>query len=157
MASARFICQADPLAGYKAVVPRRFSINSLHPFSPSSFQRCLVPQASCELHFPPRPSPAGPRPHRKIRRSQVRRMPPRDCWLLFARGIGSTLSSTPWLWVSPRARMIFGSTLDGPATRNTAGSGRGAWETQHCEPLGAALLAGCLGFQTTEKTMVGCL
>src|SRR4051812_44310938 len=33
MALARSICQADPLAGFKAVVPRRFSINSLHPFS----------------------------------------------------------------------------------------------------------------------------
>jgi hypothetical protein len=32
----RSICQADPPAGYKAVVPRRFSINSLHPFSPPS-------------------------------------------------------------------------------------------------------------------------
>src|SRR5256885_11947001 len=30
---ARSIGQADPLAGYNAVVPRRFSINSLHPFS----------------------------------------------------------------------------------------------------------------------------
>jgi hypothetical protein len=53
--------------------------------------------------------------------------------------------------------MAFGSTLDGLATRSTAGSGHGAWETRHCEPLRAALLAGCLIFQTTEKTMVGCL
>ena len=44
--------------------------------------------------------------------------------------------------------MAFGSTL---ATRNTAGSGRNAWETRHCEPLGAALLAGCPGFQTTGE------
>jgi hypothetical protein len=33
-------------------------------------------------------------------------------------------------------RMVFGSTLDGLATRNTAGSKRGAWETRHYEPLG---------------------
>jgi hypothetical protein len=53
--------------------------------------------------------------------------------------------------------MVFESTLDGLATRNTAGSGRGAWETRQCEPLGAAFLTGCPGFQTTEKTMAGCL
>ena len=53
--------------------------------------------------------------------------------------------------------MAFGSTLEELATRNTAGSERNAWETRHCEPLGAALLAGCPGFQTTEKTVVGCL
>jgi hypothetical protein len=52
------------------------------------------------------------------------------------------------------ARIVFRSTLDRLATRNTAESGRGAWETRHCESLGAALLAGCPGFQT-EKTMVG--
>jgi hypothetical protein len=35
--TARRVCQADPLAGYKAIVPSRFSINSiLSP--PSSFQ-----------------------------------------------------------------------------------------------------------------------
>jgi hypothetical protein len=48
--------------------------------------------------------------------------------------------------------MAFGSMLDGLATRNTAGSGRGAWETRRCEPLGAALLAGCPGFQTTADS-----
>ena len=46
--------------------------------------------------------------------------------------------------------MIFGSTLDRLATRNTTGSGHSAWETRRCEPLGAALLVGCPGFQTTE-------
>jgi hypothetical protein len=50
------------------------------------------------------------------------------------------------------ARVVFGTTLDGLATRNRAGSGLGAWETRHCEPLGAAI-----GLQTTEKTTVGCL
>ena len=41
--------------------------------------------------------------------------------------------------------MIFGTTLDGLATRNTVGCGRDAWETQHCEPLGAAVLAAVRG------------
>ena len=30
--------------------------------------------------------------------------------------------------------MVFGTTLDGLATRNTVGSERDALETQHCEP-----------------------
>jgi hypothetical protein len=34
---AHSICQPDPLASYKTVVPRRFSIRSLHPFSSSLF------------------------------------------------------------------------------------------------------------------------
>jgi hypothetical protein len=55
------------------------------------------------------------------------------------------------------ARTAFESALDGLATLNTAGSGRGAWETLYCEPLGAAFLAGCPGFQITKKTMVGYL
>ena len=54
--------------------------------------------------------------------------------------------------------MIFGTTLDGLATRNTVGSGRDAWETQHCEPLGAAVLAAIRGvLKPTEKTTIGCL
>jgi hypothetical protein len=48
-------------------------------------------------------------------------------------------------------RIIFGWTLDRLATRSMAETGRGAWETRHCEPLGAALLAGYPGFQTTKK------
>jgi hypothetical protein len=32
--------------------------------------------------------------------------------------------------------MIFGTTLDGLATRNTVGSERDARETQHCESWG---------------------
>jgi hypothetical protein len=39
--SARSICQADPLAGYKAVVSHRFSINCLHPFLLAGGRRCL--------------------------------------------------------------------------------------------------------------------
>ena len=38
-----YVCvqEADPLAGYKAVVPRRFSINSFHPFLLAGRRRCL--------------------------------------------------------------------------------------------------------------------
>jgi hypothetical protein len=64
--------QADPPPGYKAVVPRRLSINSLHPFLlPLHFSdvSCLRPLASSIL--PPGSFPAGRRPHRKIRRSQL--------------------------------------------------------------------------------------
>ena len=47
--------------------------------------------------------------------------------------------------------MIFGTTLDGLATRNTVGSGRDAWETQQCEPLGPAILAAVGGLKPTRR------
>jgi hypothetical protein len=99
---ARSICQADPLAGYKAVVPRRFSINSLHPFLlPLHFSDVSYLRPLASSTFSPI-LPCGPAAPQKDTTKPVRRMPPpRDCWLLFARGLGSTLSSTAWLWVSP--------------------------------------------------------
>ena len=39
----------------------------------------------------------------------------------------------------------LGPTLDELATRNITGNECGAWETRHCESLGAAFLASCLG------------
>jgi hypothetical protein len=69
MASAHSPAQVDSLAGYKAVVPPLF-----HQLSPSFLLplhfgdiSCLRPLASSTF---PRPSPAGPRLHRKIGRSQ---------------------------------------------------------------------------------------
>src|SRR2546423_11666214 len=55
----------------KPFVPRRFSINSLRPFS--SLFILAMSRASGLWRAPlsPRSSPAGPRPHRKIRRSQL--------------------------------------------------------------------------------------
>jgi len=50
---ARSICQPDPLAGYKAVVPRRFSI--LHPFS--SLFILAMSRASGLWRAPPPPDP----------------------------------------------------------------------------------------------------
>jgi hypothetical protein len=55
---------------YKAVVSRRFSINSFHPFSPFFVLATSRASGFWRAPLPPRPSPAGPRPHRKIRRSQ---------------------------------------------------------------------------------------
>src|SRR5437016_2759906 len=92
------LCQA-----IKPLVPRRFSINSLHPFS-SLFilatSPCLRPQASST--FPPPDPPLQARgPHRRYDEASQKNTAPRDCWLLFARDLGSTLSSTALLWVSP--------------------------------------------------------
>ena len=44
-----------------------------------------MPQASGELRFPPDP-PLQARGPQKDMTKQVTRMPPSDCWLLFARG-----------------------------------------------------------------------
>jgi hypothetical protein len=49
------ICQTDPLAGYKAVVPRRFSINSLH--SSSSLFILAMSRASGLWRSPLSPHP----------------------------------------------------------------------------------------------------
>lgn len=51
--------------------------------------------------------------------------------------------------------MAFETTLDGLATRNTAGSGRGVWETRHCEPLRAALLAAVRAFKPLRRPRSG--
>src|SRR2546423_14788327 len=66
--------QADPLAGYKAVVPRRFSVNPLHPFLLLHFSdvSCLWPLASST--FPPI-LPCGPPAPQKDTTKPVRRMP----------------------------------------------------------------------------------
>jgi hypothetical protein len=55
------------------------------------------------------------------------------------------------------ARMVLSSTLDGLVTCNTAGSGVAHGRLDIVSHLGAALLTGCPGFQTAEKTIVGCL
>jgi len=47
--------------------------------------------------------------------------------------------------------MTFGSTLEWLATRNKAKSGRGAWKTRHCEPLGAALLGRLSGLSNHRE------
>ena len=76
---------ARPSHYYKdALVYRRFSNSSLHPFS---HQRpsCLRPLD--KLHLLPTGTIVLPRPI-------VREIPQRDRWLLFARHLGSTVSSS---------------------------------------------------------------
>jgi hypothetical protein len=56
--------------GYKAVVPRRFSVNSVNSFSSLFILATSRASGLGRSSTSPRPFPAGPRPRRDIRRSQ---------------------------------------------------------------------------------------
>jgi hypothetical protein len=88
------ICQPRPFASYKdALVPRRFSSNSLPPFFALTLHFPAPPPRSClRPHRAPLTPCGPPSPTEPIGRGQWEICRSATCWLLFARRLSSTAS-----------------------------------------------------------------